>query len=59
MVGPLPQNIGHQFAARHALNIYKSSSIYSFIPKCACSTMRLSLAKANGLIDDVKKTSEV
>tara|TARA_E500000331_G_scaffold62232_1_gene56811 strand:- start:150 stop:1025 length:876 start_codon:yes stop_codon:yes gene_type:complete len=53
--GPLNENSGHIFAAQHALNIYKSNSIYSFIPKCACSTMRLSLALSNGLISDVKK----
>ena len=53
--GPLNENSGHLFAAQHALNIYKSNSIYSFIPKCACSTMRLSLALSNGLISDIKK----
>ena len=53
--GPLNENLDHIFAAQHALNIYKSNSIYSFIPKCACSTMRLSLALSNGLISDVKK----
>ena len=52
--GPLDSNVQHKFAAQHALNIYKSQSIYTFIPKCACSTMRLSLALANGLISDVK-----
>jgi hypothetical protein len=40
------------FAQRHALNIYPSESIYSFIPKNACSTMRTSLAIANGCIRD-------
>lgn len=54
-MGPLSQNVEHRFASKHALNVYKSRSIYSFIPKCACSTMRLSLAIANGVIDDVKK----
>jgi hypothetical protein len=45
-------NDRHQFAASHALNIYASRAIYSFIPKNACSTMRLSLAIANGCIAD-------
>lgn len=52
--GALDSNVQHKFAAQHALNIYKSQSIYTFIPKCACSTMRLSLTLANGLISDVK-----
>lgn len=42
----------HVFAQRHALNIYPSDAIYSFIPKNACSTMRTSLAIANGCIKD-------
>jgi hypothetical protein len=45
-------NQRHQAAARHALMIYKSRSIYTFIPKNACSTMRLSLAIANCCIAD-------
>ena len=53
--GPLAENVQHKFAAQHELNIYRSKSIYTFIPKCACSTMRLSLAISNGLISDVSK----
>lgn len=48
----LEANAQHKFAQRHALNIYSSDSIYSFIPKNACSTMRTSLAIANGCIKD-------
>ncbi len=48
----LKHNPQYQFSASHALCIYKSNSIYSFIPKNACSTMRLSLAMANGFIKD-------
>jgi len=48
----LDKNGQHKFAQRHALNIYASASIYSFIPKNACSTMRTSLAIANGCIKD-------
>ena len=48
----LNANKQHSFAQRHALNIYQSDSIYSFIPKNACSTMRTSLAIANGCIKD-------
>jgi hypothetical protein len=50
--GSLNANRQHSFAQRHALNIYQSDSIYSFIPKNACSTMRTSLAIANGCIKD-------
>lgn len=48
----LKANKQHSFAQRHALNIYPTDSIYSFIPKNACSTMRTSLAIANGCIKD-------
>lgn len=37
---------------RHALAIYESKSIYTFIPKNACSTMRYSLARNNGFINE-------
>lgn len=50
---PLKQNMLHQFAQRHALCHYHSQSVYSFIPKNACSTMRVSLAIANGCIQSV------
>ncbi|ASF45009.1 sulfotransferase family 2 domain-containing protein [Methylovulum psychrotolerans] len=46
----LPNNSAHRFAQAFALRIYRSNSIYSFIPKNACSTMRVSLAMANGCI---------
>jgi len=48
----LASNKRHGFAQNHALNIYPSDAIYSFIPKNACSTMRTSLAIANGCIKD-------
>ena len=49
--GALKHNTKHNFAQSHSLHIYKSNSIYSFIPKNACSTMRTSIAYANGCID--------
>lgn len=52
--GPLAQNHSHQLAQSHALCIYESDAIYSFIPKNACSTMRLSIARANGCIRKIK-----
>ncbi len=51
---PLALNPAHQFAASFALRIFHSNSIYSFIPKNACSTLRLSLALANGCISSPK-----
>jgi len=50
----LNKNMQHKLAQNHALRIYNSNSIYSFIPKNGCSTMRLSLALANGCISDPK-----
>jgi hypothetical protein len=47
----LAKNAAHQFAARHALSIYGARAIYSFIPKNGCSTLRFSVACANGCID--------
>lgn len=46
----LGQNRGHGFAAAHALVCYPTDTVYSFIPKNGCSTLRLSLAVANGCI---------
>ncbi|MGB3405183.1 MAG: sulfotransferase family 2 domain-containing protein [Microcoleaceae cyanobacterium] len=48
----LKKNSKHQLAMKHALRIYRSNAIYSFIPKNACSTMRLSLALENQCIKD-------
>ncbi len=46
----LAANAAHQFASQYALSIYASDSIYSFIPKNACSTMRYTIGAANGAI---------
>ena len=48
--GALAANEAHQFAARYALMVAPSRAVYSFIPKNGCSTLRLSLAIANGAI---------
>ncbi len=48
----LAQNTRHGWAASHALCLYGAEAVYSFIPKNACSTMRVSLALANGAIAD-------
>ncbi len=39
-----------QFAQKHALCLYAQNAIYSFIPKNGCTTLRASLAVANGFI---------
>lgn len=49
----LEDNEAHQFAARHALKLHSRCdgvTIYTFIPKNACTTLRYSLAIANGCI---------
>lgn len=48
----LTSNTRHSFAASHALALYKKKSVYSFIPKNACSTLRYSIAIENGAIDE-------
>ena len=50
----LQDNDRHRFAQKKALRLYKSNAIYTFIPKNACSTMRLSLAFYNGCIDRIE-----
>jgi len=46
----LAQNNRHQVAARQALVHFASGAIYSFIPKNGCTSLRYSLALANGCI---------
>lgn len=46
----LDKNSAHGFAVAHALVCYPTDTIYSFIPKNGCSTLRLSLAMANGCL---------
>jgi hypothetical protein len=48
----LARNPQHQLAAHHALRVFHSRSVYSFIPKNACSTMRRALAIDTGCIPD-------
>jgi len=49
----LGKNESYSFSRRYALQHYPSGGIYTFIPKNACSTMRFSLAIANGFIDEM------
>lgn len=48
----LNNNPKHKLAHNHALSIYESEAIYSFIPKNACSTLRTTIAYANCCIKD-------
>jgi hypothetical protein len=48
----LAQNAAHRFAAQHALVHYASGAVFTFIPKNACTSLRVSLAQANGVIAD-------
>ena len=47
----LRSNPAHSFAQNYALSIFRSRAIYSFIPKNACTTLRLSIAIENGAIN--------
>lgn len=49
----LAENPRHVYAANRALCHFASQAVYSFIPKNACSTLRLSLALANGCISSL------
>ncbi|MEM1036511.1 MAG: sulfotransferase family 2 domain-containing protein [Pseudomonadota bacterium] len=46
----LAKNARHQFAAAHALLVFRTGAIYSLIPKNGCTSVRYSLAVANGCI---------
>ena len=46
----LAVNAKHRFAIEHAMRIFQSDALYTFIPKNACSTLRFSIAVANGFI---------
>lgn len=48
----LNQNERYVFARRYSLHLYPSNAVYTFIPKNACSTLRYSLAIANGYLDE-------
>ena len=47
------QNEQYAFSLAHTLSIYPLDAVYTFIPKNACSTLRYSIAIANGFLDDI------
>lgn len=46
----LKNNPAYQFARAHAFAVYPQRAVYTFIPKNACSTLRFSVAVANGFL---------
>lgn len=50
---PLSENERHSFSSSFALSIYPINAICTYIPKNACSTIRYSIALANGFIDNL------
>ena len=50
---PISQNESYNFSSRYALSIYPIDAICTFIPKNACSSLRYSIAIANGFIKDL------
>lgn len=50
----LSQNEKYNFSLRHAISIYPLDTIYTFIPKNACSSLRYSAALLNGFIGEIK-----
>lgn len=51
----LNQNGQHQFCMNYAMQVFNSNAVYSFIPKNGCSTLRLSVAMANGCISGIEQ----
>ena len=47
------QNKLYAFSLEHSLSIYPLDAVYTFIPKNACSTLRYSIAIANGFLGDI------
>ena len=53
----IEDNKEHEFARKHTLVHLQSNSVCTWIPKNSCSTLRFSIAKANGAIsgsDDIE-----
>ena len=52
---PLSENDKYIFSSSYSLSIYPIDAVYTFIPKNACSTLRYSVAVANGFIDNLSE----
>ncbi|WP_282167891.1 sulfotransferase family 2 domain-containing protein [Shewanella japonica] len=53
--GPLKGNSAHQVAMKHGIMLYQQNALFTYIPKNACSTLRLSAAIANGCITSIEQ----
>lgn len=51
----LSKNSFHQFAMRYSAMLYKKNVLCSFIPKNACSTLRISAAMENNCISSIEQ----
>jgi hypothetical protein len=49
----ISENLNYNFSKNYCLSIYAIDAIYSFIPKNACSSIRFSVAVANGFLSDL------
>ena len=49
----IEENKEHEFARKHTLIHLQSNSVCTWIPKNSCSTLRFSIAKANGAISGI------
>ena len=47
------QNELYNFSLKHTLSVYPLDAVCTFIPKNACSTLRYSIAVANGFLRDI------
>jgi hypothetical protein len=54
-LGKLQKNGKHCFAMNFSMILHQKNMLYSFIPKNACSTLRLSTAIESGCIDGIEQ----
>ena len=50
---PTAENDQYTFSSSYCLSIYPINAAYTFIPKNACSSLRFSVAVANGFLADL------
>ena len=51
----ITENEKYNFSLNHTLEIYHLDAVCTFFPKNACSTIRYSIALANGFIKNTKQ----
>ena len=52
-ISKVTENELYNFSSSHALSIYPLEAVCTYIPKNCCSTLRFSIAIANGFVKDV------